>query len=180
MSYGPGSGSSRPTSASCSRSSGGGLDRSHHGPRTSNDLVSRLDDKLFALNEQAAALIFPKPAKSYLDDWSRYPTSAGCEVLSGRIGRTILGRHSRRREGAVPDRDATGTLIYGCRIPAQYDFHLGSPDGVWRRDLPGRAACGIPAAPLRDRQVACGLDLMLAQQAAGCRTPEGAITWPRA
>lgn len=34
------------------------------------ELVSRLDDELYALNEQLGAGTFPKPAKAYLDDWA--------------------------------------------------------------------------------------------------------------
>jgi hypothetical protein len=34
------------------------------------DLVSRLDDALYALNERLGEGTFPKPAKTYLDDWA--------------------------------------------------------------------------------------------------------------
>lgn len=34
------------------------------------ELIGRLDDELYALNEQLGAGTFPKPAKVYLDDWS--------------------------------------------------------------------------------------------------------------
>ena len=34
------------------------------------DLVSRLDDELYALNEWLGAGTFPRPAKAYLDDWA--------------------------------------------------------------------------------------------------------------
>jgi hypothetical protein len=40
--------------------------RSISGP----DLVSRLDDELYALNEQLGDGTFPRPAKGYLDDWA--------------------------------------------------------------------------------------------------------------
>ncbi|MGH3155281.1 MAG: DUF3375 domain-containing protein [Streptosporangiaceae bacterium] len=40
--------------------------RSISGP----DLVSRLDDELYALNEQLGAGTFPRTAKGYLDDWA--------------------------------------------------------------------------------------------------------------
>jgi flagellar motility protein MotE (MotC chaperone) len=40
--------------------------RSISGP----DLVSRLDDELYALNEWLGAGTFPRPAKAYLDDWA--------------------------------------------------------------------------------------------------------------
>lgn len=34
------------------------------------ELIGRLDDELYALNERLGAGTFPKPAKAYLDDWS--------------------------------------------------------------------------------------------------------------
>lgn len=34
------------------------------------DLVSRLDDELYAVNERAGEPLFPKTAKAYLDDWA--------------------------------------------------------------------------------------------------------------
>lgn len=34
------------------------------------ELISRLDDELYALNERLGDGTFPKPAKAYLDDWS--------------------------------------------------------------------------------------------------------------
>lgn len=34
------------------------------------ELIGRLDDELYALNEQLGEGTFPKPAKAYLDDWS--------------------------------------------------------------------------------------------------------------
>ena len=34
------------------------------------ELVARLDDELFAVNERLGAVTFPKSAKAYLDDWS--------------------------------------------------------------------------------------------------------------
>ena len=34
------------------------------------ELVSRLDDELFALNERLGADTYPKPAKAYLDEWA--------------------------------------------------------------------------------------------------------------
>jgi flagellar motility protein MotE (MotC chaperone) len=34
------------------------------------ELISRLDDELYALNERLGASTFPKPAKVYLDDWA--------------------------------------------------------------------------------------------------------------
>lgn len=37
---------------------------------SSMDLVSRLDDELYALNERLGEAGFPKPAKAYLDDWA--------------------------------------------------------------------------------------------------------------
>jgi hypothetical protein len=37
---------------------------------SSTDLVSRLDDELYALNERFGEATFPKPAKAYLDDWA--------------------------------------------------------------------------------------------------------------
>jgi flagellar motility protein MotE (MotC chaperone) len=40
--------------------------RSISGP----DLVSKLDDELYALNEQLGDGTFPRPAKGYLDDWA--------------------------------------------------------------------------------------------------------------
>jgi len=40
--------------------------RSISGP----DLVSRLDDELYALNEWLGTGTFPRPAKAYLDDWA--------------------------------------------------------------------------------------------------------------
>lgn len=40
--------------------------RSISGP----DLVSRLDDELYALNERLGDGTFPRPAKGYLDDWA--------------------------------------------------------------------------------------------------------------
>ena len=45
--------------------------RSISGP----DLVSRLDDELYALNEWLGEGTFPRPAKAYLDDWAA--TDAG-------------------------------------------------------------------------------------------------------
>jgi hypothetical protein len=36
----------------------------------STDLVSRLDDEFYALNERLGEASFPKPAKAYLDDWA--------------------------------------------------------------------------------------------------------------
>jgi hypothetical protein len=35
------------------------------------ELTARLDDELFALNERLGDGTYPKPAKAYLDDWSR-------------------------------------------------------------------------------------------------------------
>jgi hypothetical protein len=37
---------------------------------SSADLVSKLDDELYALNERMSESAFPKSAKAYLDDWS--------------------------------------------------------------------------------------------------------------
>ncbi|MGP4014644.1 DUF3375 domain-containing protein [Saccharopolyspora sp. 5N708] len=34
------------------------------------ELISRLDDELYALNERLGDRTFPKPAKAYLDDWA--------------------------------------------------------------------------------------------------------------
>lgn len=34
------------------------------------ELISRLDDELYALNDRLGAGTFPKPAKAYLDDWA--------------------------------------------------------------------------------------------------------------
>src|SRR5581483_6154397 len=34
------------------------------------ELVNRLDDELYALNERLGERAFPKPAKAYLDDWA--------------------------------------------------------------------------------------------------------------
>lgn len=35
-----------------------------------SDLISRLDDELYALNDRLGEQAFPKPAKAYLDDWA--------------------------------------------------------------------------------------------------------------
>jgi flagellar motility protein MotE (MotC chaperone) len=37
---------------------------------SATDLASRLDDELYALNEQLGEAAFPRPARSYLDDWA--------------------------------------------------------------------------------------------------------------
>lgn len=37
---------------------------------SASELVDRLDDELYALNERLGEAAFPRPAKSYLDDWS--------------------------------------------------------------------------------------------------------------
>ncbi len=37
---------------------------------SASDLVNRLDDELYALNERLREPAFPKPAKAYLDDWA--------------------------------------------------------------------------------------------------------------
>jgi hypothetical protein len=34
------------------------------------ELIGRLDDELFALNERLGEATYPKPAKAYLDDWA--------------------------------------------------------------------------------------------------------------
>jgi len=34
------------------------------------DLINRLDDELYAVNERLGEARFPKPAKAYLDDWA--------------------------------------------------------------------------------------------------------------
>ena len=47
---------------------------------SASELASRLDDELYALNQQdgdRAAPRFPKPARAYLDDWAA-PGPAGC------------------------------------------------------------------------------------------------------
>ncbi|MCA1674304.1 MAG: DUF3375 domain-containing protein, partial [Actinobacteria bacterium] len=36
----------------------------------SAELISQLDDELYALNQRLGAGTFPKSAKAYLDDWS--------------------------------------------------------------------------------------------------------------
>lgn len=38
------------------------------------DLASRLDDELFALHERLGPDVYPKPAKTYLDDWAKPET----------------------------------------------------------------------------------------------------------
>jgi hypothetical protein len=37
---------------------------------STSDLVSRLDDELYALNERLGGQAYPRPAKAYLDDWA--------------------------------------------------------------------------------------------------------------
>lgn len=37
---------------------------------SATELVNRLDDELYALNERLGERAFPKPAKAYLDDWA--------------------------------------------------------------------------------------------------------------
>ncbi len=37
---------------------------------SASDLVSRLDDELYALNERLGGQAYPRPAKAYLDDWA--------------------------------------------------------------------------------------------------------------
>jgi Protein of unknown function (DUF3375) len=37
---------------------------------SATELVSKLDDELYALNERLGESAFPKPAKAYLDDWA--------------------------------------------------------------------------------------------------------------
>ncbi|MBP2320576.1 flagellar motility protein MotE (MotC chaperone) [Kibdelosporangium banguiense] len=37
---------------------------------SATELISRLDDELYALNERLGEGAFPKPAKAYLDDWA--------------------------------------------------------------------------------------------------------------
>jgi hypothetical protein len=47
-----------------------GLRRRHVRSISAAELVSRLDDELYALNERLGETTFPKAAKAYLDDWA--------------------------------------------------------------------------------------------------------------
>ncbi|WP_349262149.1 DUF3375 family protein [Actinocrinis sp.] len=55
------------------------------------ELVARLDDELFAVNERLGAGTFPKSAKAYLDDWSapdRMPRGCASTTHPTRMRRT--------------------------------------------------------------------------------------------
>lgn len=66
---------------------------------SSMDLVSRLDDELYALNERLGEAGFPKPAKAYLDDWAA-PEACGSASITRRSRTSRIStrlRRSRRR-----------------------------------------------------------------------------------
>ena len=66
---------------------------------SASQLISRLDDELYALNERLGEGTYPKTAKAYLDDWAAPEVRLAAQVLSAGLRRAALRRDPGGGEG---------------------------------------------------------------------------------
>jgi hypothetical protein len=81
---------------------------------SASQLITRLDDELFALNDRLGEGTYPKSAKSYLDDGTRR-RRAGCASSIRRVPMSIEAAISRRAERARNARRGGGSACRHAR-----------------------------------------------------------------